>query len=391
MKSGTTTRPGFSLLLLLLLSLAFSPGAEAARIKDLVTIKGMRGNQLIGYGLVVGLNGTGDKSNTKFTVQSLVNMLSRMGITVDATQVKVGNVAAVMVTANLPPFARAGSRIDVLVSSLGDAKSLQGGTLLLTPLRGPDQQVYAVSQGPLSVGGFAVGDESSVQKNHPTVGHIPAGGSVERELPLVFNEMKQLTLSLRSPDFTTALRLAGAINQGLGKQTAAALDAGTVRVEVPAQFENNVVSLVAALEKLEVQPDAVAKVVIDERTGTVVMGEKVRISTVAVSHGNLTIRIKKEHDVSQPLPLAPAPPAGALPSTGEQGVITAPGGTTVVTPRQSTTVEEQDGRLIVVEGGASLGELVRALNAIGVTPRDLIAILQSIKAAGALQAELEII
>ena len=392
MKHWHFTRPGtFFLLPLFLLTLGYAPKAEAVRVKDLATIKGTRSNQLFGYGLVVGLNGTGGKTNTKFTVQSLVNMLSNLGITVDATEVKVGNVAAVMVTANLPAFARSGNRIDVLVSSLGDAKSLQGGTLLLTPMKGPDQQVYAVAQGALSVGGFSVGDESNVQKNHPTVGSIPAGAIVEKEVPYVFNDMRNLTLSLRSPDFTTALRLAGAINQGIGKGTATALDAGTVQVEIPAQFQSNVVSLAAALEKLDVQPDTIAKVVIDERTGTVVMGENVRISAVAVSHGNLTIRIKTEQDVSQPLPLAPAPPTGAAPATTDQRVVTAPGGTTVVTPRQTTSVEEQEGRLIIVDAGAGLGELVRALNAIGVTPRDLIAILQSIKAAGALQAELQLI
>lgn len=381
-----------SVLALFLLDLLAGPQAGAARIKDIASIEGMRGNQLIGYGLVVGLDGTGDSNNTKFTVQSLVNMLSRMGIFVDGTQVKVGNVASVMVTATLPPFSRAGSRIDVLVSSLGDAKSLQGGTLLLTPLKGPDQRVYAVAQGAVSVGGaFSAGGQNSVQKNHPTAGEIPSGALVEREVPFVFNHMRNLTLALHSPDFTTALRVARTVNGALGWKAARALDAGTIRVDIPDQFRGNLVPLVADLEKLDVQPDSVAKVVIDERTGTVVMGENVRISPIAVAHGNLSIQIKKQYEVSQPLPLAPAPPTGAAPSTGDQGVVTVPGGATVVTPSESTTAEEQSAKLMVVNGGASIGELVRALNAIGVTPRDLISILQAIKAAGALQAELEII
>jgi flagellar P-ring protein precursor FlgI len=348
--------------------------ADAARIKDLATIAGVRENSLIGYGLIIGLSGTGDKTGTLFTVQSLSSMLNKMGVAVDANAVKVKNVAAVVVTAKLPPFVRPGGRIDVVVSSLGDATSLQGGTLLLTPLQGADQQVYAVAQGPVSIGGFLGGkDGDTVQKNHPTVGRISGGATVERAVPVTFEDKASLTLLLRQQDFTTATRLAAAINTRLGAgNPAAAADSGTVRLHVPEAYHGRIVELVAEIEGLEVAIDLPAKVVVNERTGTIVMGEHVRIADVAVSHGNLTIRVKTELQVSQPSPLSE-------------------GGQTVVTPKRQTDVTEDDAQVILLPEGTSIGDVVRGLNAIGVTPRDLIAILQAMRAAGALQAELEIL
>jgi len=341
-------------------------------VKDIASIQGVRYNQLVGYGLVVGLNGTGDRERTEFTVQSVVSMLRRMGITVNQEQVRIRNVAAVMVTANLPPFAKVGNRIDVLVSSIGDAKSLQGGTLLLTPLKGPDGEVYAVAQGPVSIGGgftFA-GAAAGIQKNHPTVGQVPNGALIEKEIPSNFNQDHVLRLTLQNSDFTTASRLAETINKHLKGKFASAKDSRTVEVEVPPDFYGRLVELVASIENLEIMPDTKAKVVIDERTGTVVMGENVRISTVAVSHGNLTIQIKEQPRVSQPLPFS--------------------GGSTVVVPETEITIKEEEDRLLLVPAGVSIKEVVKALNAIGATPRDLIAIFQVMKAAGALQAELEI-
>ena len=348
--------------------------AWAARIKDLAAIKGVRSNQLSGYGLVVGLDGTGDKSGTRFTRQSLVNMLKRMDIDVDPNLVRVKNVAAVMVTAKMPPFARVGNRIDVLVSSIGDAQSLVGGTLVLTQLKGADGRVYALAQGPLSVGGFGAqgGSGSSVTKNHLLAGRIAGGASIEREIPVALSEKTSLTLTLFNPDFTTALRMSDSINTALGEAVSQALDSGTLQLRVPDAFQNRVSGFLAKLEALHVEPDAVARIVVNEKTGTVVIGENVRISTVAVAHGNLSITIKESFNVSQPAPFARV-------------------GETVVTPESDVTVEEPKEQLMIVQGGATIGELVRALNAIGVTPRDLISIFQSIKAAGALQAELEII
>ncbi len=363
-------------------------------MKDLAYVQGVRPNELIGYGLVVGLNGTGDKRGTRFTVQSLANMLTRMGVTVRASDIKVKNVAAVVVTAKLPPFAKRGTRIDVLVSSIGDATSLQGGTLLLTPLRGPDGQVYAVAQGPVSVGGFAVGGAAGggVQKNHPTVGRIPGGAIVEREVPLELEGRDRLRVYLLRPDFTTALRVARAINEHLGSELARAEDASTVLVRVPEGYRGRVVELIARLEQVEVEPDAVAKVVIDERTGTIVMGDKVRIKTVAVSHGNLTVQIKERTKVSQPAPFAPPPPgsSGPIVTAPGEGVVTAPGGQTVVVPESEVKVEEEKGHMALIEEGVTIGEVVRALNALGVSTRDLISILQAIKAAGALEGDLEV-
>lgn len=356
-------------------------------------VQGVRENELFGYGLVVGLNGTGDKQGAFFTVQSVANMLLKLGISVPRERLKVKNVAAVMVTATLPPFAKAGSRVDALVSSLGDATNLQGGTLLLTPLQGADGKIYAVAQGPVSIGGFNVearGTGEKVQRNHPTVGRVPNGATVEREVPMSLLEGRTLTLTLNSPDFTTAVRLAETINKALGEGRARALDAASVKVEVSP--EEDPVGLVARLEHLTFTPDAVAKVVINERTGTIVMGAHVRISTVAVSHGGLNIQIRSAFQVSQPQPFAPKPPPGSQPQQLEEGgPLLTPGGATAVVPKTETSVQEERGGLVVLQEGVTIGELVRALNALGVTPRDLIAILQAIKETGALQAELEII
>jgi flagellar P-ring protein precursor FlgI len=367
---------GLACLLLWFIALLPSNFVEAARIKDIANIGGVRSNQLIGYGLVVGLDGSGDRGRGSggkdFTVQSVVSMLERMGITVDPRDVKVKNVAAVMVTTQLLPFARSGNQLDVTVSSLGDAKSLQGGTLLLTPLRGVDGAVYAVAQGPISVGGFAAGGAGArVQKNHPTVGLIPAGATVERGISTNLNDRDQITITLHRPDFTTAQRVAQTINRATGQGAASPLDSGTIAVDIPSAWQGTVVDLVARLESLEITPDTVARVVLDERTGTVVMGENVRISTIAIAHGGLSIQVREQPQVSQPLPFSE--------------------GRTTVVPDTQVTVEEEQRRLFVVEGGATIGQLVRALNALGVTPRDLIAIFQAIKAAGALHASLEII
>jgi flagellar P-ring protein FlgI len=347
--------------------------AWGARIKDVASIKGVRTNQLVGYGLVVGLNGTGDKQQTRFTIQSLVNMLEEMGTRVDKSLVKVKNVAAVMVTANMPPFARIGNRLDVVVSSIGDAQSLVGGTLLMTPLKGVDGNVYALAQGPISIGGVgASGGGGGVTVNHLLAGRVADGASVEREIPVRLDGKTSLTMMLFTPDFTTARRVSDAINTSLGQPTARMLDSGTIEVHVPENRQSNVASFLADIERLNVIPDSVAKIVVNERTGTVVVGENVQISTVAISHGNLTISVRESAQVSQPQPFSRQ-------------------GETVVTPDTQVVIEQEKRSLMVVDGGATIGDLVSALNAIGVTPRDLISIFQSIKAAGALQAELEII
>ena len=323
-----------------------------------------------------------------------------MGIHIERdriSQIKLKNVAAVMVTSSIPPFSRVGSRIDVLLSSIGDAKSLLGGTLLMTPLKGIDQQVYALAAGPVVTGGFAVSGAAGggVQKNHPTVGTITKGATIEREIHVNLDMKREMTLCLFNPDFTTAERVKETINRSLNGPYARCEDSGTVNIMVPQYFKGNVAEWIASMEKLEVTPDAVAKVILNERTGTVVMGENVRISTVAVAHGNLSIQIKERLTVSQPLPFSPSAPPGAsttvVPPGEGTGAIVAPGGSTVVIPDTSINVREEGTALIVLPSGANLGEVVRALNAIGATQRDLISILQSIKAAGALQADLEII
>jgi flagellar P-ring protein precursor FlgI len=369
--------------------------ALSIRLKDMAEFKGVRKNQLMGYGLVVGLNGTGDKAGTDFTVQSLVNMLERLGVHVDKNSVSMKNVAAVMVTANIPPFARVGQKIDITISSMGDSQSLQGGTLLLTPLRGVDRKVYALAQGPLSVGGYTVGGAAGggVTKNHPTVARIARGATVEREIPVTLQGREFLTLLLNNPDFTTAIRVRNSINEKFGQILASTSDSGTIQIQVPHNFRNNIVQMIASIENIQVVPDTKAKVVVNEKTGTVVIGENVRISTVAVAHGNLSIQIKENVNVSQPSPFAPAPPdgTGATQLPLDNGPIMAPGGQTVVSPDSDVYATEEDNKLLLVPSGSTIGELVRALNAIGVTPRDLMTILMTIKAAGALQAEIEVI
>lgn len=364
-----------SIFLVVATGIFLIPDARAVRIKDIADIKGVRENQLVGYGLVVGLEGTGDSDDSLFTIQSLASLLEKMGVTVQPEDIEdVENVAAVMVTTNLPPFASLGSRIDVLVSSIGDAENLQGGTLLFTPLKGADGKVYAIAQGPVSTGGFAVSGNSGdqVQKNFPTVGRVVGGALVEKEIHSDFNEKDSLTLALHKPDFTTASRVAQAINRAFYSQLAQTNNAGSIRVSIPENYLGNTVQFVTMIESLGVTPDMVSKVVVNERTGTVVMGENVRIATVGIAHGNLSIQINESQDVSQPLPFSR-------------------GGRTVVTPESEIVVEEGKNPIFLVESGVSIGEVVKALNALGVSPRDLIAIFQALKAAGALQAELEII
>lgn len=349
-------------------------GHASSRIKDIVNFEGVRENMLIGYGLVVGLNGTGDKlKNNAFTEQSLVAFLERQGVNTRGTELKTKNVAAVTVTAVLPPFSRQGSRIDVSVSALGDAKSLQGGTLLATPLYGADGDVYAVGQGAVAIGGFtASGDSgSSITKGVPTSGAIANGGLIEREIQFDLNAAQSMRLALRNPDFSTATRIADAINKRLGPNSARVGDPGTVSLTVPPSYAQNVATLMADIEQLPIEPDQVAKVVIDESTGTIVMGENVRIDTVAVAQGNLVVKIEETPQVSQPGPFAPE------------------GAQTVVVPRTQVSVDENNkSKMAVLKSGATLKDLVNGLNALGVGPRDLITILQTIKTAGAMQAEI---
>ncbi len=359
------------------LSSAVVPAASAqTRIKDIVDFEGVRDNLLVGYGLVVGLSGSGDTlDNAPFTQQSLIGMLERLGVNTrdELANLKTKNIAAVMVTATLPPFSGQGKRIDVAVSALGDAKSLLGGTLLVTPMLGADGEVYAVSQGQIVVNGFtASGDGQTIVKGVPTAGRLPNGAIVERELGFDLDSLTRVRLNLRNPDFTTARRIAQSINALIGGSGAAAVNPATVEVPVPANRVGNVVGLMTDIEQLRVTPDQLARVVIDEQSGVIVMGENVRLSTVAVAQGNLTIRITETPQVSQPNAFSDA-------------------GTTTVVPRTDIEVEEDDGeRLAIVPAGVTLQELVDGLNALGIGPRDMIAILQTVKAAGALQAELEV-
>ena len=356
---------------LALIMLLLPQFALAARIKDIAAFDGVRENQLIGYGLVVGLNSTGDSIQTKFPVQSLVGALERMGVTINRADITVNNIAAVMVTAQLPPFAKQGNRLDVLVSSLGDAKSLAGGTLIMAPLKGADGQVYAVAQGAILTNSFSYGGQAaSAVKNHPTAGTVPGGALIERELPNVLAGKSVLKLNLHQSDFTTASRVATAINDRFKGDVASLTDPGSVQIAVPEPYRNRIIEFVAVLERLEVNPDVTARVVMNERTGTIVMGENVRISTVAVSHGNLTVTVKESPKVSQPGPLS--------------------SGTTTVVPRTDLKVVEDKVNVSLLREGANLGEVVRGLNTLGVTPRDLLGIMQAIKAAGALNAELSV-
>ncbi len=355
--------------------------SEGVRIKDIAQLHGVRNNQLIGYGLVTGLDGTGDDMRrTKFTLQAIYNMMTRHGITLNPDrirEIRIKNVAAVMVTATLPPFARTGSTIDVEVSSMGDADSLAGGTLLMTPLIGADNQVYAVAQGALAVGAFSfAGLATQAQKNHPTVGRIAGGAIVENTVEVEIGQDGRLEYQLRDSDFTTSANMSEAINHRFGAGTAFPDSSGTVKILIPDPFKNNVVEFVAAIETLDVEADSTAKVVVNERTGTIVMGKDVRLSTVAVSHGNLSLIVREDFQVSQPNPFTPFS-----------------NGRTVVTPQTDISVSEDEGQLVLLDmkKGISLGEIANALNAIGATPRDLIAIFQAIKASGSMHGELIIL
>ncbi len=357
---------------LVVLVLAVLPAGATSRIKDLANIEGVRQNQLVGYGLVVGLNGTGDTlNNIPFTKQSLQAMLERMGVNIRGATIRTGNVAAVMVTGNLPPFGTQGTRMDVTVSALGDSKNLQGGTLLVTPLLGADGNVYAVAQGSVAVAGFAAeGAAASVTRGVPTVGRLPNGAIIEREIEFALNRMPNVRLALRNADFTTAKRIAAAVNDFLGAKTAEPIDPSTVQLSIPAEFKGNVVAFLTEIEQLQVEPDLAAKIIIDERSGIIVMGRDVRVATVAVAQGNLTVSISESPQVSQPNPLAR--------------------GRTVVTPNTNVKVSEDGKKLALVKDGVSLQQLVDGLNGLGIGPRDLISILQAIKAAGAIQADIEV-
>lgn len=359
-----------------LLATAFAvPSAVAGpvRLKDVAGLQGVQATPLIGYGLVVGLAKTGDRRQTLFSAQTLANMLERFGVSVPGADIKIENVAAVLVTGELPPFVRNGVRIDVTVSSVGDARSLQGGTLLATALRGPDGSVYVLAQGPLSIGGFGGGKGgNSVQVNHLTAGRVPGGGLVQTASRVQLPPTKEIALALHEPDFVSASRVADAINAELGAATARAVDAATVSIQVPDSYLNAVPELMARLEPISVTLDGAARVVVNERTGTVVVGAHVRLGRAAVAHGNLSVRIRTHYEVSQPAPMSQ-------------------GGQTTVVPQEDVNVEEGDAKLIAFEEGATLEGVVKALNVLGATPRDIIAILQALKAAGALQAELVIL
>lgn len=341
---------------------------NAVRLKDLASVKGVRDNQLIGYGLVVGLNGTGDGKQVSFTSQGLINMMENMGIHMNK-DVQVKNVASVLITAQLPPFIKIGQSIDVTLSSLGDASSLQGGTLIATPLKGLDNKIYALAQGAVSIGGFEVTGRTmtGTQKNHLTVARIPNGATVEREVPVSFKGKGKITLSLNHPDFTTVYRMVSVIDGFLKGPYASALDGTTVEITIPEHYSRKEIALLAEIENLDVRPDSRAKVVIDERTGTIVLGQNVQINEIAVSHGNLSLQVN----------------AGQAAPTGA--------GLGALVSNDNITAREKENRLFALKTGATLGEVVRALNSVGVTPRDLISIFQTIKASGALQAELEII
>jgi flagellar P-ring protein precursor FlgI len=363
-----------SLAIGLLLIAPLWAGSAGARLKDLVSIEGVRDNQLVGYGLVVGLNGTGDKRQTVFSSQSLTNLLARMGVAVSPTAILVRNTAAVLVTTNLPPFGQPGTRIDISVAAIGDCTNLQGGILVLTPLKGPDGQVYAAGQGSVVTGGFVAGKGGSSQTlNHPTAGRVPNGAIIEKLAPSV-TPSSRVRLQLRQADFTTAARIANAINQKFGSdsaQPAQADNSALVSVDTPAAYKTKIVEFLGELENITVEADRPAKIVIDERTGTIVMGKEVRIAPVAILHGGLTVEIQTSLNVSQPAPLA--------------------SGQTTMTPDVNVVAKEEKARNVVLKQGASVEELVRALTAIGSTPRDIIAILQNLKASGALEAEVEVL
>ena len=362
------------LIAALLLPLPALTEPAAARLKELVSLEGVRENQLIGYGIVVGLKGTGDRQQTIFTAQSLANMLRQMGVTVDPTAILVKNTAAAMVTATLPAFAQPGLQIDATVAAMGDAASLQGGLLLMTSLRGIDGQVYSIAQGPVVTGGFIVGAAGTTQTvNHPTVGRVPGGAIVERAAPSLI-PAGALKLQLHQADFTTAVRIADVVNQHFpdsGKPIAHADNSGLVSVAIPPEYSSRTTEFVASLETLKVETDRPARVVINERTGTIVMGKEVRVSPVAIMHGNLNVEIQARYDVTQP-------------NAFSQGA-------TQIVPEVSVGVKEEKARNVVLKEGATVEELVRALTSIGSTPRDIIAILQALRSAGALESEVEVI
>jgi flagellar P-ring protein precursor FlgI len=364
-----------TLIFAIALTLALAiPAGATSRIKDIADFEGVRENQLVGYGLVVGLNGTGDTlNNAPFTRQSLRAMLERLGVNTPSAELRTANVAAVMVTANLPAFATQGTRIDITVSALGDADSLQGGTLLVTPLLGADGEVYAIGQGPVAIAGFeAQGAAASITRGVPTTGRIANGALVEREVHFDLASMSTIRLALRNPDLTTARRMALAINALLGEELAVSTDPGTVQLSLPASYNTSMVELLTDIEQLLIEPDQAARIVVDESSGIIVLGRDVRVSTVAIAQGNLTVTITEEPQVSQALPFA---------ENGE----------TVVVPRTAIdVVEGEETQLGIVEQTVTLRELVDGLNALGIGPRDLIAILHAIKAAGALQADIEV-
>jgi flagellar P-ring protein FlgI len=345
----------------------------ASRIKDIASFEGVRDNQLTGLGFIVGLNGTGDRSQTIAATQMLANMLERSGITISPEQVRVKNVAGVVVTATLPPFIRQGSRIDVTVSSFGDAQSIQGGVLIMTPLKAANGQTYVSAQGQVTLGGYSAGGSGSkVQMNHPTVGRIPNGGLVEKEVAVDFADKTRLNLILNQSDFTTASRAVRAINESSGTEVASATDGRTIAIVVPPQYSKRIVEFMAVIENARMEVDSIARVIINEKTGTIVLGKEVRIAGVALIHGSLSLQVGTQYAVSQPQAFSE-------------------GGQTTVVPEQSVVVHEEKGRTATLREGASVEEVVRALTTIGAGPRDVIAILQAIKAQGALQAELEII
>lgn len=367
----TALRRGLALAAALALGLSSGPAAaQSVRIKDLVEFDGVRGNDLVGYGLVVGLNGTGDGlRNSPFTEEIMANILERLGVNVSGEQFRPRNVAAVLVTSTLPPFARAGGQVDVTVSAIGDAKSLLGGTLVMTPLTAADGQIYAVAQGTVIAGGASVeGDGASVVQGVPTAGSIPSGARVEREIEFDFSELPRIRLALRTPDFTTAGRIEAAINANAGRRVAEMLDPGTVEIDVAAMRMRSAAHAIGRIENLAIAPERRARVVVDQRSGTIVMGEDVRISRVAVAQGNLTLRIQEEPLVVQPNPFAP--------------------GESVVVPRTTVALEQGEGiGMAELAPGTSLSEVIAGLNALGVAPRDMIDILKTIKSAGALHAD----
>lgn len=348
-------------------------GAQTVLVRDITTVAGVRDNPLVGYSIVVGLNGTGDRQQTLFTTQTLANVMQRMGVQIPANSVIVKNVAAVFVTASLPPFARPGMQLDVTVSSIGDAKSLEGGVLLLAPLRGPDGQVYAEAQGPLTLGGFTAGNSGNgKQSNHPTVGRIPNGGTVERDTAIDLSRLSTVSLVLRNADFNSAREISNVINSQFGRTISTVIDSRQINVNIGGSGTASVPELISQIQNLSISVRPPAKVVVNERTGTIVMGGDVKLSSVSVLHGGLSVEVTTKFSVSQPEPLSR-------------------GGRTVVVPEQEVQAKESSAKSIKLEEGASVEDLINGLQTMGATARDIVAILQAIKAAGGLQAELEVL